>query len=316
MSEPLSRALADLVLGRRAAVVALFQGNHGGLATPGGLALDAAQGAFDPADQPVFERVTEAFLAATGRRQAGVLTLAAARGERTPGAALDWLHAVPGALSFEVAPWGPNVDQPQAVTSRDAFEAGPRAATVQKPRSLDERPHLGDVASAWARWLDNTRGGLGFVDWHPVKLGDGRQGLVGGWEPRTLDNPPPESLPRTLEGLPTFVLQLARGLPRLEVLVNQEERTGELLHLRAQVRNVGALPTGMTRPDEPGLALELVLPAGAKLVAGEARVELPRLLGGELSAEAAWVILAPEGSLFRLRTSSDWTGGVEREVRR
>jgi hypothetical protein len=316
MSEPLTRALADLVLSRRAAVVALFQGNHGSLAAPGGLSLGAVDGAFDPADQPVFERVTEAFLAATGRRQSGVVTLRTARGGPTPGAALDWLHAVPGALSFEVAPWGPNVEQPEDVSVRDAFEAGPRAATVQKPRSLDERPHLGQVTSAWARWLDNTRGGLGFVDWHPVDLGEGRQGLVGGWEPRTLENPPPETLPRTLEGLPTFVLELARGLPRLDVLVNQEDRTGELLHLRAQVRNVGALPTGMTRPGAPGVALELVLPTGARLVAGEPRVELPRLLGGELSAEAAWVILAPEGSTFRLRASSDWTGVVSREVRK
>ena len=314
MSEPLTRAVAELVLARRAAVVALVQGNHGCLATPGGLAPTPADGAFDPADRPVFERVTEAFLAATGRRQTGVLTLRAARGERSPGSALDWLHAVPGALSFEVAPWGPEVESPGDVAARDAFAAGPRTAALQKPRSLGDRAHLGDVAAAWARWLDNTRGGIGFVDWHPVPLGDGRQGLVGGWEPRTLTNPPIETLPRALEGFPSFVLELARGLPRLEVLVNQDERSGELLHLRAQVRNQGTLPTGMTRPGEAGVTLALELPPGAQLVAGELVVELPRLLGGELSAEAAWVLLAPEGSLFRLSASADWTGPVVREV--
>jgi hypothetical protein len=318
MSEPLVRAVAERVLARRAAVVLLLQGNHGRLATPGGLAVDSTDAAFDPADLPVFERVTEAFLVATGRHQPGVQTLRQARGAVAPGAALDWLHAVTGALSLEVAPWGPEVETSGGVAARDARYAQPENAALQKPRSLDGRPHLGDIEGAWARWLDNTRGGLGFVDWQPVELGGGYQGLVGGWEPQTLLNPPPESLPRALEGLPEFVRELALGLPRLEVRVTQSEREGELVRLRAQVRNLGRLPTGMTRPRGAGAAgvrLAVELPAGAQILAGESVVELPRLLGGELSAEAAWIVLAPEGSVVGLSASAGWTRPVLREVR-
>jgi hypothetical protein len=314
MSEPLVRAVADLVLARRAAVVLLMQGNHGYVATPGGLALDT-KGAFDAADRPVFERVTEAFLAATGRSQPGIRTLRQARGEVSAGAALDWLHAVTGALSLEVAPWGPEVEATNNVAARDARYATPENAALQKPRSLDGRPHLGDIEGAWARWLDNTKGGLGFIEWQPVELGGGFQGWVGGWEPRTILNPPVESLPRALEGLAEFVRELAVGLPRLEVRVTQSEREGDLVRLRAQVRNLGRLPTGMTRRGAPGVELSVEIPTGAQILAGEPTVDLPRLLGGELSAEVAWVVLAPEGSVVGLRADAGWTLPAVREVR-
>ena len=68
--------------------------------------------------------------------------------------------------------------------------------------------------------------------------------------------------------------------------------------------------------DGAGVALELELPSGAQLVAGSMRVEFPRLFGGELSREAAWVLLVPEDATLRLEARADWATGVVREVRR
>ena len=361
MSEPLTRALAELLLSRRAAAVLIFQGHHGMLAVPGGvpagLRSDAGPGAVgwnagdpgsspapapgepagqpaherilgDPVggqvtiagDEPLFERVTEAFRAATGRPQAGVRTLFEARSSATHGAALDWMHAVVGALSIEVAPWGPLVESRERI-------ALPRDASLQDrapaPRSLDGRPLMGEVEAAWASWLDNTRGGLGFVDWQPVELDGGRQGWVGGWEPRTILNPPEDSLALSLEGLPEFVSELAASLPALEIQITRSEREGELVRLSARVNNTGRLPTGLASRSAAarngaatGVALELELPPGAQLVAGAPRATMPRLFGGELSREVSWVLIAPEDSVFRLKARADWATAVTLEERR
>lgn len=302
MSEDLVRALADLARSRRTVLVLLFQGNHGALATPNAPAAEDAQ---------VYRRVTEAFLAATGRSQSGPLTMSEAQRVPCPGAAIDWFHEVLGALALEVAPWGPMVESGGPVVAQSAqFSAG---ETGGAPRALEARPRLGEREQAWAAWLDNTRGGLGFVDWQPVELGGGRQGLVGGWQPFTIQNPPPETLPTALEGLPQFVADLGASLPRLEIRATST-RDGDLCRVSAQVKNLGLLPTGLVGTRAAPLTLDLKLPAGARLVAGETRVRFDRLLGRELSAQVDWVVIAPAGSVLRLSASSDWTGVVVREV--
>jgi hypothetical protein len=311
MSEPLSRALADLVLGRRAAVVVLFQGNHGALAAPGGV----AGGAVDTADdRELFETVTQAFAAATGREQSRALSLAEAHGRAVRGAALDWIHAVAGALAVEVAPWGPRVER-----RGEGLREGHAGVALRDARYAEERGSggepalLGSADSAWASWLDNTRGGLGFVDWQPVELERGRKGWVGGWEPRTIHDPPEDSLGAALTGLADFSAGLAGSLPVLEIQVTRLERDGELLRLDARVHNRGRLPTGLAGT---GVGVELGLPGSAELVAGNAIASLPRLAGGESSRELAWVLVAPPDSLVVLSARADWAADVRREVRR
>ena len=186
------------------------------------------------------------------------------------------------------------------------------------PLALEDRPRLRARENAWAAWLDNTRGGLGFVDWQPVELGGGRPGLVGGWQPFTIENPPAESLASALAGLPEFVADLAASMPRLEIRT-VSSRDGDLCRVTAQIKNLGLLPTGLAggRSGGPGseLDLDLHLPPGAQLVAGELHVEFDHLLGHELSRELSWVVVAPAGSVLRLSATSAWTGSVEREVK-
>lgn len=315
LSESGSRALADLALSRRTALVLLFQGHHGGIASPGGASGPGGTALPLLADRHLFERATESFQAHTGRKQPRPWTLAEARGGEIPGAALDWFYAGIGALALEVAVWGPRVDTDSDVVAQDArFQPG------QAPRrALGSRPEPSELDRAWAAWLDNTRGGLGFVDWHPVDLGGGPPALVGGWEPRTLDNPPAERLGHTLAGLADFVSGLAAGLPRLELRVMRAERSGDVVELRARAKNLGALPTGLAGGAGPqgsgALLLELALPAGASLIAGEAKVGLGRLEGGELSPEVAWIVLAPEGAVLELSCESELAAAVRAEVR-
>jgi hypothetical protein len=314
LSETLARNYADFALVRRAAIVILFQGNHGRLALPGGSKATTVANWIPEADRMVFDRVHSSFLSATARRNFAPATLLECRGRERRGAALDWFYSVAGCLSLELAAWGPALDaEPETGTENARFDS---------QRADGKNKQLEGVSmedQAWARWLDDTRGGLGFVDWHPVDIGQGRQALVGGWEPGARTNPPPESLARALQGLADFTRRLSSSLPRLELRIVEASREGDVCRIRARLSNSGALPTGLAISDRrigavpAWLALEL--PAGAKLIAGEERCLLARLAGGGISRECEWIVVAPAGSTFALRGGGDWSLPVNKELK-
>lgn len=341
LSAPHARALADLALSRRTVIALFAQGNHGMLAAPGCVALDARELVVAD-DRSLYERVSDAFQVATGRRQKPYLPLHEARGACRGGSALDWFYAVERALAVEVAWWGPTVEFSGDVAAADArYRPGKSGGESDVTDGAGAKPHArglgngrpapGESDRAWAAWLDNSKGGIGFVEWSPVDLENGVQAWVGGFESRTVVNPPVETLPRVLAGASGFTRQLLAGLPKLDVKVLSATRDGDVCRVRARVRNTGLLPTGLaargasastTSPRRPAstdaaaeLTLELGLPAGAELFAGRQRVERARLLGGETSEEYEWVVLAPEGSTFTLTARAEWTPTVVREVK-
>lgn len=314
LSEALSRKYADFALARHAAIVILFQGNHGRLGIPGGSKPTTKAGWMPEADRSVFERVYASFLGATARRNLPLATLLECRGRERRGAAIDWFYSVAGAMAVEIAPWGPALDATAESATENARFDNPKGENGRKPIDGVLPEDL-----AWARWLDDKRGGLGFVDWHPVDLGNGTQALVGGWEPGARTTPPPESLARALQGLADFARRVSAGLPRLELRVAEASREGEVCRIRARLANAGALPTGLAISDQRvgavGAWLELGLPAGAKLIAGSERCKLARLAGGGISRECEWIVVAPAGSTFTLKAGGDWATSIGKEVK-
>ncbi len=311
LDDPLTRALADLMLARTSLCVLLFQGNHGEIARPGGMESTAAESA---RDQSAFDAVARLFATSTGRMQKSARSVREARGVDRPGCALDWIHAVPGALAFEVAAWGPDVEH-----GTEPKDVGVTSARFDKDDTTAGAPPVTPVDRAWARWLDNTRGGIGFVDWHPVDLGDGTKALVGGWEPFSRTNAPATSLQAATAGMAAFVERLAQSAPRLALDVIESKRDGDVITLRWRVENTGGLLTGIStlargRP-EHAPHCELVLPPGARLLWGETGGALADLAAGSASRELTSVVLAPEGSVLTLRASSGWTVPVSREVK-
>lgn len=293
LDDGLSRALADLLLARPRLACLVFQGNHGLVAHAG---ADTAS----PAD----EAVVRLFAESTTRPQRAPVTLAGARGELRPGAAIEWAHAVVGTLALEVAAWGPfqEAEGARGTTLDARSDARGTAATAAAP----------DTEGAWARWLDDVRGGIGFLDWHPVDLGDGRTLLVGGWLPFARANPPAESLEVATHGLAGFVRKLAAGAPSLELRLLESSRDGEVVTVRARLENTGKFPTGFG-PD--GARVELELPAGARLLWGEGEARLGVLGPGETSREVTAVALVPSGATLKLRAAAPWATRVEREVK-
>jgi len=319
LSEPASRAIAELALSRRTALAFVFQGNHGKLATPGG--VHSGEGVLElpfAADEPSYRQIVERFAAQTGRRQSSPASLATVHGAPRPGAAVDWFYAALGALSMEIGVWGPDVDQPDTGPMEGQFRPGGEdeggTGSSGLPEELDaDTARL--VDRSWARWLDEARGGIGFVDWQPVDLEGGRLALIGGWQPYTCINPPAELLPVALHGLDEFVRGLVRGMPQLEVEVEEISREGLIGTLRVRLRNRGELPSGVG-PDGGGYGarLALELPQGASLIAGEEVIELGHLPGQGQSRSFDWLVVAPEESVFRIVVDSRWSRAVVKEV--
>jgi zinc carboxypeptidase len=306
LSEPDSNSLAQLLLARRTAVVLVFQANHGQLATPGG--REARSPVLLAEDEPTYRRLAEVFGSHTGRSQAHALTLREARGEPWPGSLVDWSYGALGALAMEVGVWGPEVQNGVRAPVDAYFKNG-------KPEP-EKDGGVSPVEQAWARWLDDTRGGSGFVDWQPIELPGTQGASIGGWERDTIVNPPIDVLPQALRGLDAFVSDLARNLPRLEVDLREPKREGKVCLVKARVKNMGTLPSGVG-PGAPASAvrLRLELTPGVTLRAGQLETAVGHLPGRGSSDEYSWLLIAPEGSVVSIVVESAWSPPSVREVR-
>jgi len=307
LDDDLSRALADLMRARPPLAVLAFQGNHGELARAGGVdGLAWSDGPGSRADAAAVRLFAES----TQRAQTDPIALRHARGEARPGAALDWIHSVVGALACEVGVWGPLEERAERLADQRGSAGNPLA----EPRNgIATEAAAPNGESAWARWLDDVRGGIGFVDWHPVDLGAGRSALVGGWLPFARATPPKENLAGATHGLGTFVKRLAAGAPALELRVVEASRDGEVVTVRARLENTGRLPTGLGGAN--GARVTLELPTGARLLWGELDARLGALEPGATSREITAVVLVPPGGTLKLAARAPWAAPVLREVK-
>jgi hypothetical protein len=314
LSEPDARALAELLMARRTAVVLVFQGNHGWLASPGGR-LGAGKVLPLAEDGPTYRRLAEVFAAHTRREQSLAPSLAEARGGAWPGSLVDWAYAALGSLAMEIGVWGPEVE----VGARGPVDAQYRSDARGEgngdggAEAMPQRPAVGE--EEWAHWLDDTRGGSGFLEWQPVQLPDHPGAWVGGWEPDTIVNPPLDALSSALEGHAGFVTDLANNLPRLEIDVREARREGKVCLVKACVKNTGLLPSGVGPGSrESAVRLRLSITPGMTLRAGQLETMVGHLPGRGTSDEYGWLLIAPEDSVLRILVESAWSAPVECEV--
>jgi murein tripeptide amidase MpaA len=288
--EPEAAALARFVLDHPNIAGVQAYHSHGAIILrPSSHMYDAD---LDPDDLDTFKT-----LGAVGTRLTGYPVLSTFESftadKRNPrhGGFTEWCYQHLGLIGFTNELW--NVEREVGMASGRFFEDAADGEELQL------------ALLAWAE----THAPDAFAPWTPCDHPQLGEVLVGGWDPfRIHRNPPPAFIAQVAEPNARFTIRHALASPRL--VVERAELTqveGGVYRLRAAVANEGYLPTHLTRRAlaigvVDGVTVDLELPAGAELVAGEARTAVGHLAGRDTRRGAYDPWRRPWGEPTRLLT--------------
>ena len=242
-----SRALADLARSGTLAGALFFDGHSGRAQVSAGLRTES-----------LAKLASELFAGVLGdvgtNGSEGSLELL----ERAPeGAAVDWFPKL-GVPSVRLSFWGPEIGLGRGTVKAAGFRPDEVVPPIDMLEDFGSPTCASATGGAWRRYLDERRGGIGFVDWHPVELDGGTRALIGGWEAAVLNNPPEEQLARSVTMAMDLVGGLIASLPELRLEVTEVRREGQLCTLVARLssktRGTATLPMDFLAPG----GLELV----------------------------------------------------------
>jgi murein tripeptide amidase MpaA len=208
----------------------------------------------------------------------------------------DWIYEHLGQFFWTVEIWAP------------AKEAG-----IEGYHFIEwYREHPPEDDMKLLRWSDRELDGAGYVAWYPFEHPQLGPVELGGWNKlQVFRNPPPKYREREVRRFPKWLAWQALTTPKLEAYRTDVERLGEdTWKVRLAVHNTGFLPSYVTkraleRKVVRGVVYEIVLPEGARLVAGKPRVE-----GGQLEGRASKPSLQaflPHHDLTGDRGQCEWT---------
>jgi murein tripeptide amidase MpaA len=198
------------------------------------------------------------------------------------------------------------------------------------------RDHPVEDDLALLEWSDNKLGGRGYVDWYPFDHPQLGKVELGGWDfMYCWSNPPPELLEREIAPHSDFAVFHALVSPKIEFHSVDVQRLDKGVYaLRVVVINTGWLPTNVSekaveRKAVLPVEVELSLPDGARLVAGEPKTEMGQLEGRTYTrsllwwgaddsttdrAKADWVVEARDGGTLGIEARHSRAGTVRRDV--
>lgn len=186
-------------------------------------------------------------------------------------------------------------------------------------------------------WNDRKLGGKGYVDWYPYDHPQLGKVELGGWD--TLhywSNVPPQYLEKEIAPHADFAIFHAVISPQIELLSLDVAKLAPATHrVRIVIQNSGWLPTNISqkaldRNAVRPIEAEVILPKGARVAGGEAKVTLGQLAGRALKrnmvgwggadatsdrAKAEWVIEAPKGGVVKLVVRHQRAGTVRAEAK-
>ena len=275
---------------------------------------------FPTEDLRLYTEVGRRATALTGYRAVSVYHDFRSDPKKVPtGGSDDWTYDHLGILSWTTEFWSPL----------------PKAG-ITEYRLLDWfRDHRPEDEMALLRWCDATLGpGVGYVDWYPYQHPQLGPVELGGWDYfRVWTNPPAALIEAEIEPHADFALLQLLMSPRLELHSATVDEVGPgLWRVRLVVRNTGWLATNVTqraleRDAVRPVEAEIVLPSGASLAAGAARVELGQLTGradkqnslyaGDPTTDwamAEWVVRAPTPGAIRVEARHPRAGVVRAEL--
>lgn len=295
--------------------------------TFGGITLRPPHNADDdiPAlDERAFRIIGEKAAELTGYRTLSYLELKADSRDVVRGSQSQWFYEHLGVHSWITEFWSPF-----------------RAAGIElgsSPASLwlyGDHPVEDDLKLI--HWSDQKLGGKGFVDWYAFDHPQLGPVELGGWDKINYwYNAPFDELEREIAPHTEWIVFHALASPLLEIRSLTAERLDErLLRVRVVIQNSGWLPTYVTkraldRKMVGPVTVELVLPAEARLLAGE-RVTEAGQLEGRIDQRASttwwsyepatrdlasleWVVEAPAGSVLAVTARHPRAGTARAET--
>ncbi len=237
------------------------------------------------------------------------------------GGAHDWFYEHLGVFAWTTEFWSPQ---------REAgIEAGYHLTDWIRDHPVEDDLKL-------LRWNDEILGGRAFVDWHEFEHPQLGTIELGGWDVvHWWFNIPFERLEQELEPHTEWAIFHALVSPLLEIRSFESEQLGDGVHrVRLVVQNSGWLPTNVTekaleRQAVRPVEVELELPDGARLAAGDVKTELGQLAGrvqfrsttwwgNDPSthdlAKVEWVVEAAAGSTVRVEARHQRAGTARAEL--
>ena len=240
--------------------------------------------------------------------------------ESIKGSAHDWLYDHVGVYSWTTEFWSPQ-----------------RRAGIEDYQFIEWlRDHSPEDDLKLLRWADAELEGRGYVDWYPFDHPQLGRVELGGWDVAACwANVPFGFLEAEVAPHSEWALWHLLVSPRLALRSLDVEGLGEGRHfVRLVLENTGWLPTNVTqkavdRKAVRPLEVELTLPEGARVVAGEKKTEAGQLegrvqlrsalwwgtdQGTSDRAKLEWVVEAPAGGTLGIEARHPRAGVVRRDV--
>ena len=335
LEDPAARALADFVIEHPELVMAVCYGDADNLAEE----PKAAQESNGRVPSPGWMESDAEWLAALGEswredRPEDALPKPSLH-DPEPGSFVAWAYEHRGLWVVAARLWDLPGEEPPEEEAEEPEEA--EEAAESDDDSADEQVAEGDEATEGEEpegppgepsdeagelaWIDATGESWRFLPWTPFEHPDLGPVEIGGFAPFARFDPPEAEHAAIADERYAFFLELVGWLPRLALDEPELEELGPgLWELRATLRNEGRLPVasaaGQRMRYRPRIVLELTLPDGASLVAGDARQPIESLDGEGGSTESTWWIASDDPSGLRLDVTSPHFGSITREVTR
>jgi murein tripeptide amidase MpaA len=240
--------------------------------------------------------------------------------ESIRGSAHDWLYDHVGVFSWTTEFWSPQ-----------------RQAGIEEYQFIEWlRDHTAEDDLKLLRWADTELDGAGYVDWYPYDHPQLGSVELGGWDvAASWANVPFKFLEAEIAPHSDWAVWHLLVSPLLAIRSLDVEALGGGRHLvRLVLENTGWLPTyvsqrAVERKAVRPIEVELTLPDGARVVAGEPKLEAGELEGRVHLRSALWwgtdqgtsdrtklewVVEAPEGGTLGIEARHDRAGVVRREV--
>ncbi len=208
----------------------------------------------------------------------------------------------------------------EAAGSEAPSESGEDAADEPaQQKQADQPPGEPSEQAKELEWIDATEQNWRFVPWQPFDHPQLGAVEIGGFAPFARFDPPEDQRESIAAKRYEFLTGLEAWLPRLAISSLEVEAKGTgLFEVRAHVTNEGRLPVlpeaGVRAEHRPRVIVELQVPDGAVLVAGNPRQTFGNLSGEGGRREFVWLLAADSIAGLTVRASAPHLGSVTQEV--